>query len=34
VVADPYEEDDMAQRHPERVNDLKKLMVKVAADDR
>ncbi len=34
VVADPYEENDMAKRHPDRVNDLKQLLVKVSADDR
>jgi arylsulfatase A-like enzyme len=34
VVADPYEENDMAKRHPDRVNDLKRFLVKVSADDR
>ena len=34
VVADPYEENDMAKRHPDRVNDLKQLLVEVSADDR
>jgi len=34
VVADPYEENDMAKRHPNRVNDLEQLLVKVSADDR
>jgi len=34
VVADPYEENDMAKRHPDRVNDLKQLLAEVSADDR
>ena len=34
VVADPYEENNMIQRHPERVNKLKRLLAKVSADDR
>jgi len=34
VVADPYEENDMAERHPDRVRNLKQLLSKVSADDR
>lgn len=34
VVADPYEENDMAQRCPDRVNELKRLLAEVEADDR
>jgi len=34
VLADPYEENDMAQRRPDRVNDLKRLLAEVSADDR
>jgi len=34
VVADPYEENDMAKRYPDRVNDLKRLLAEVSADDR
>ena len=34
VVADPYEENDMAQRYPDRVNALEQLLNRVSADDR
>ncbi|MHC4073982.1 MAG: sulfatase-like hydrolase/transferase [Planctomycetota bacterium] len=34
VVADPYEENNMVQRHSDRVNNLKRLLAKVSADDR
>jgi len=34
VLVDPYEEKDVAQKHPERVEDLKRRLAQVAADDR
>ena len=34
VIADPYEEHDLAQRHPGRVDDLRRLLATVSADDR
>jgi len=34
VIADPYEEHDIALRHPERVNDLRRLLTEVSAHDR
>ena len=34
VAADPYEEHDLAKRHPERVNELRRLLLEVSADDR
>jgi len=34
LTADPYEKHNLAQRHPQRVNDLRQLLAEVAADDR
>ncbi|MHC4628110.1 MAG: sulfatase-like hydrolase/transferase, partial [Planctomycetota bacterium] len=34
VVADPYEENNMAKRHPGRVSNLEQLLARVSADDR
>jgi len=34
LAVDPYEKDDLAQRHPQRVSDLRRLFAEVAADDR
>jgi len=34
VLTDPYEEKDVAQKHPERVEDLKRRLAEVSADDR
>ena len=34
VAADPYEEHNLAQRHTHRVNDLRRLLAEVSADDR
>jgi len=34
VVTDPYEKHDSAQDYPERVNELKRLLTEVSADDR
>jgi len=34
VLTDPDEENDAAQQHPERVEDLKRRLAEVSADDR
>jgi len=34
VIADPYEEHDVARRHPGRVDELRRLLAKVSAHDR
>jgi arylsulfatase A-like enzyme len=34
VIADPYEEHDVARRNPERVNELRRLLEEVSAHDR
>jgi len=34
LAADPYEERDLAQLHPQRVEDLRRLLAKISADDR
>ena len=34
LTADPYEKHNLAQRHPERVGDLRRLLAEVAANDR
>ena len=34
VTADPYEEEDMAQRDPERVAALQRRLMQISADDR
>jgi arylsulfatase A-like enzyme len=34
LAADPYEKTDLASRHPDRVNELRKLLAAVSAHDR